>query len=120
MMQSSLLLPLGHITNLFVPHQKELKDLLLKEAHSLAYTLHLGSTKMYQNMKILYWWSRMKRDIAEFVACCDVCQRIKVEHQRSAGLLQPLQVPQWKWEEIEMDFITGLPLTKSECDWYRS
>lgn len=58
----------------------------------------------------------MKRDIAEFVACCDVCQRIKAEHQRPAGLLQPLQIPQWKWEEIGMDFITGLPRTKTGYD----
>jgi hypothetical protein len=50
----------------------------------------------------------MKRDIAEFVAFCDTCQRVKVEHQRPTGLLQPLKVPEWKWEEIGMDFIIGL------------
>ncbi|MCL1462482.1 hypothetical protein M3J57_28410, partial [Klebsiella pneumoniae] len=54
----------------------------------------------------------MKREIAEFVALCDVCQRVKAEHQRPAGLLQPLQVPEWKWYEIGMDFITGLPKTQ--------
>ena len=72
---------------LFVPHQKELKGLILKEAHSSAYTLHPGSTKMYKDMKILYWWPRMKRDIAEYMSCCDVCQRIKAEHQRPAGCM---------------------------------
>jgi hypothetical protein len=50
----------------------------------------------------------MKRDIAEYVAICDTCQRVKVEHQRPARLLQPLQLPEWKWEEIAMDFIMGL------------
>ena len=75
----------------FVPHQKELKDLILKEAYSSAYTLHPGSTKMCQDMKILYWWPRMKRDIAEYVACCDVCQQIKAEQQKPAGLLLPAQ-----------------------------
>jgi hypothetical protein len=51
----------------------------------------------------------MKREIAFFIARCDVCQRVKAEHQRPAGLLQPLKVPMWKWEEVGMDFIMGLP-----------
>jgi hypothetical protein len=54
----------------------------------------------------------MKRDVAAYVALCDVCQRVKAEHQRLAGLLQPLKVPEWKWEEIGMDFIVGLPRTR--------
>jgi Integrase core domain. len=58
----------------------------------------------------------MRREIAEFVALCDVCQRVKAEHQRPAGLLQALQIPEWKWEEIGMDFITGLPRTSSGHD----
>jgi hypothetical protein len=53
----------------------------------------------------------MKREIIEHVAMCDSCRRIKAEHQRPAGLLQPLQIPQWKWDEIGMDFIVGLPRT---------
>ena len=59
----------------------------------------------------------MKREIAEFVARCDVCQRVKAEHQRPAGLLQPLPIPEWKWEEVGMDFITGLPRTQTGCDF---
>jgi hypothetical protein len=59
----------------------------------------------------------MKKDVAAHVALCDVCQRVKAENQRPAGLLQPLQVPEWKWEEIGMDFIVGLPRT---CDGYDS
>ncbi|WVZ89068.1 hypothetical protein U9M48_035525 [Paspalum notatum var. saurae] len=54
----------------------------------------------------------MKRAVAEYVAICDTCQRVKAEHQRPAGLLQPLKVPKWKWEEITMDFIVGLPRTQ--------
>ena len=53
----------------------------------------------------------MKKDIAEYVAVCDVCQRVKAEHQKPAGLLQPLPIPKWKWDKIGMDFITGLPRT---------
>jgi hypothetical protein len=58
----------------------------------------------------------MKREIAEYVARCDSCQRIKAEHQRPAGLLQPLQIPQWKWDEIGMEFIVGLPRTRADYD----
>jgi hypothetical protein len=58
----------------------------------------------------------MKRDVAEYVALCDTCQRVKAEHQRPARLLQPLQVPEWKWEEIAMNFIVGLPRTHSGYD----
>jgi hypothetical protein len=53
----------------------------------------------------------MKRDIAEYVSLCDTYQRVKVEHQRPAGLLQALKILEWKWEEIKMDFIVGLPCT---------
>jgi IS30 family transposase len=58
----------------------------------------------------------MKRDIAEYVALCDTCQRVKAEHQRPAGLLQPLQVLEWKWEDIAMDFIVSLLRTQSGYD----
>jgi hypothetical protein len=58
----------------------------------------------------------MKADIARFVAHCDTCQRIKAEHQRPAGLLQPLPIPVWKWDEIGMDFVVGLPKTQKGHD----
>jgi hypothetical protein len=78
---------------------------ILQETHDSAYSIHPGSTKMYQDLMERYWCYGMKRDVAAHVALCDVCQRVKVEHQRPAGLLQPLKVPEWKWEEIDMDFI---------------
>jgi hypothetical protein len=62
-------------------------------------------------LKQKYWWYGLKRDVAAHVAECDVCQRVKAEHQRPAGLLHPLKIPEWKWEEIGMDFIVGLPRT---------
>jgi hypothetical protein len=71
---------------------------------------------MYHDLKAIYWWYGMKRDVAEYVALCDTCQRFKAEQQRPAGLLQPLQVPEWKWEEIAMVFIVGLPRTQSGYD----
>jgi hypothetical protein len=101
---------------LCVPNVQSIWELILKEAHETAYSIHPGSEKMYQDLKKKFWWYRMKREIAEHVAMCDNCRRIKAEHQRPAGLLQPLQIPQWKWDEIGMDFIVGLPRTRAGYD----
>ncbi|KAL0556885.1 hypothetical protein IC582_005402 [Cucumis melo] len=73
--------------------------------------MHPGSTKMYQDLKRVYWWRNMKREVAEFVSRCLVCQQVKAPRQKPAGLLQPLSIPEWKWENVSMDFITGLPRT---------
>ena len=54
----------------------------------------------------------MKREVAEWVSKCYTCQRVKAEYQRPSGLLQPLEIPEWKWEHIAMDFIVGLPRTR--------
>jgi hypothetical protein len=91
-----------------VPEIKELRETILKEAHDSAYSIHPGSTKMYQDLKQMYWWYGMKKDVVAHVALCDTCQRVKAEYQRPAGLLQPLKVPEWKWEENGMDFIVGI------------
>ncbi|WVZ93769.1 hypothetical protein U9M48_039726, partial [Paspalum notatum var. saurae] len=95
-----------------VPNVDSIRKLILSEAHDTAYSIHPGSTKMYYDLKERFWWYGMKRAVAEYVAICDTCQRVKAEHQRPAGLLQPLKVPEWKWEEITMDFIVGLPRTQ--------
>ena len=58
----------------------------------------------------------MKKDIAEYVAVSNVCQRVKEEHQKPVGLLQLMSIPEWKWDKLGMDFITGLPRTKSGYD----
>jgi hypothetical protein len=101
---------------LCLPNIKSIQELILKEAHETSYSIHPGREKMYQDRKKGFWWYDMKREIAEYVARCDSCQRIKAEHQRPAGLLQPLQIPQWKWDEIETDFIVGLPRTRAGYD----
>ena len=71
---------------------------------------------MYMDLKELFWWNNMKRDIAKYVSECHTCQRVKAEHQSPARELQPLEIPEWKWEEIGMDFITGLPMTPKRKD----
>jgi hypothetical protein len=75
---------------------KEIRESILREAHDSAYSIHPGSTKMYYDLKSRYWWYGMKRAIAEYVALCDNCQRVKAERQRPIGLLQPLKIPEWK------------------------
>jgi hypothetical protein len=63
-----------------VPNLKHIKELILREAHDLAYFIHPGSTKMYKDLKTRYWWYGMKRDVMEYIALCDTYQRVKVEH----------------------------------------
>ena len=71
---------------------------------------------MYKGLKEHFWWAGMKRDVAEYVAKCLICQKIKAEHQRPGGELQPIEIPEWKWEQIAMDFIVGLPKTTKNHD----
>jgi hypothetical protein len=99
-----------------VPDIDSLCETILKEAHDSDYSIHPGSTKMYQDLKQKYWWYGLKRDVAAHVAMCDVCQRVKAEHQGPAGPLHLLKIPEWKWEEIGMDFIIGLPRTPKRYD----
>ncbi|KAA3480885.1 DNA/RNA polymerases superfamily protein [Gossypium australe] len=92
---------------------------ILDEAHNGSMSIHPGSNKIYNDLKKLYWWSGMKRDISEFVAKCLICQEVKAEHQLPSGLLQPVTIPEWKWKRITMDFVTGLPLSpkKNNAIW---
>ena len=94
-------LMMGH--KLCVLDVGELKKEIMEEAHSFAYAMHPGSTKMYHTLREHYWWRGMKKDVAEFVYRCLICQQVKAEHQRPAGLIQSLPIPQWKWEKITMD-----------------
>jgi hypothetical protein len=101
---------------LCVPNVQSIRELILNEAHETAYSIHPRSEKMYQDLKKKFWWYGMKRENTEHVAICDSYQRIKAEHQKPAWLLQSLQIPQWKWDQIGMDFIVGLPRTRAGCD----
>ena len=103
-------------SRLCVPAAEELKGHILGEAHSSAYAMHPGSTKMYCTLKEYYWWSGMKREVVEYVSKCLVCQQVKAERQKPSGLLQPLPIPEWKWEHITMDFVFKLPPTTQRHD----
>ncbi|GAU45290.1 hypothetical protein TSUD_327480 [Trifolium subterraneum] len=94
-----------------VPDVPELKRMILDEGHKSGLSIHPGLVKMYQDLKKLFWWPRMHKEIAEYVYACLVCQKSKIEHQKPSGLLQPLFIPEWKWDSIAMDFVGGLPKT---------
>ena len=71
---------------------------------------------MYQDLKTHFWWTKMKKEIAAYVARCDNYSMVKADHLKAAGLLQPWSVLGWKWEEISMNFIIGLPPTQKGFD----
>jgi hypothetical protein len=96
---------------LVVPVDLEIRKTIFDEAHMSKFSIHPGSTKMYQDLKQNFWWSNMKVDITKYVAECDTCHRMKASHLKSTGVLQPLSIPMWKWNDISMDFIVGLTLT---------
>lgn len=89
----------------------DIRRIILKEAHRALYYAHLGVKKMYADMKNLFFWVGMKRDVVHFVAKCLECQQVKAYHHHPVGLLQPHDVLMSKWEVISMDFVVGLPLT---------
>ena len=101
---------------IYVPKVDDLRREILDEAHSAPYAMHPGSSKMYQMLKSHFWWPKMKKEVVEFVSKCMTCQQIKSEHQAPVGKLHPLSIPEWKWEKITMDFVTGLPRTQRKND----
>ncbi|GJR27980.1 putative reverse transcriptase domain-containing protein [Tanacetum coccineum] len=98
----------------WLPCYGDLRTVIMHESYKSKYFIHLGSNKMYQDMKKLYWLPNMKADIATYVSKCLTCARVKAEHQRPSGLLVQPEIPQWKWDNIIMDFVTKLPKS-SQC-----
>nr|GFA30476.1 putative reverse transcriptase domain-containing protein [Tanacetum cinerariifolium] len=93
----------------WLPCYGNLWAVIMHESHKSKYSVHLASDKMYQDMKKLYWWPNMKADIATYVSKCLTCAKVKAEHQRPLGLLVQPKIPEWKWDNITMDFVTKLP-----------
>ncbi|KAJ9544996.1 hypothetical protein OSB04_024703 [Centaurea solstitialis] len=101
---------------IWVPRLGGMRDVVLAEAHKSRLSIHPGSTKMYQDLRLDYWWPGMKTDIGRYVEKCTTCLQVKAEHQKPYGSLQPLGVPMWKWEELTMDLVTKLPKTQRQHD----
>nr|GEZ41179.1 reverse transcriptase domain-containing protein [Tanacetum cinerariifolium] len=93
----------------WLPCYGDLRSEIMHESHKSKYFVHPGSDKMYQDMKKLYWWPNMEANIATYVSKCLTCAKVKAKHQRPLGLLVQPAIPEWKWDNITMDFITKLP-----------
>jgi hypothetical protein len=71
---------------------------------------------MYHDLRQQFWWTRMKREAACYVSECDICRKVKADYMKPGGLLQPLSFPDWKWDDISIDFIVGLSMTVRNFD----
>ena len=100
-------LSVRYLDRLFVP--ESCREEVLREFHHSRLAVYPGGTKMYHDLSHQFWWRGMKRDVALFVSKYLTCQQVKAEHQRPAGLLQPLPIAEWKWERVTIDSVVGLP-----------
>ena len=99
-----------------VPQSTDLREEILREFHCSRFAVHPGGTKMYHDLRRQYYWSGMNKHVGDLFRRCLTCQQVKAEHQRPAELLQPLEIAEWKWEHITMDFVTHLPWTSRKHD----
>jgi hypothetical protein len=101
---------------LYIHNCDDLKMFIMDELHKIPYTGHPGYQKMIMTTRKLFYWPGLKNDIDDYLAKCLECQQVKEEYQHLARLLQPLPIPEWKWETISMDFIIGLPKSTKHND----
>ncbi|GKA69669.1 reverse transcriptase domain-containing protein, partial [Tanacetum coccineum] len=104
------------LDRIWVPLVGGVRTIIMDEAHKTGYSVHPGADKMYHDLRDMYWWPGMKRDIATYVSKCLTCAKVKAEHQRPSGLLQQPEIPEWKWDKITMDLITKLPRSRGGYD----
>ncbi|GJZ69398.1 reverse transcriptase domain-containing protein [Tanacetum coccineum] len=107
---------LHYMDRIWVPLVGGVRTKIMDEAHKTRYSVHPGADKMYYDLRDMYWWPGMKKEIAIYVSKCLTCAKVKAEHQRPSGLLQQPEIPEWKWEKIAMDFITKFPRSSSGHD----
>ncbi|GJR58860.1 hypothetical protein Tco_1501022 [Tanacetum coccineum] len=100
----------------WLPCYGDLWTVIMHESRKSKYSIHPGSDKMYQDMKNLYWWPNMKAKIATYVSKCLTCAKVKAEHQRPSGFLVQPKIPEWKWDNITIDFVMIASKTSTETD----
>ncbi|GJT34585.1 putative reverse transcriptase domain-containing protein [Tanacetum coccineum] len=100
----------------WLPCYGDLRTVIMHESYKSKYSIHQGFDKMYQDMKKLYWWPNMKSDIATYVIKCLTCAKVNAKYQRPLGLLVQPEIPQWKWDNITMDFIMKFPKSSQGYD----
>ena len=94
----------------------DLNRFMMNDLHKRPYIFHPHYQKMIKTTRKLFYWPRMKKDIVDYLAKCLEYHQVKAEHQHPEVLLQPLPIPEWKWETTSMDFITGLPISTKQND----
>ncbi|GJW23120.1 reverse transcriptase domain-containing protein [Tanacetum coccineum] len=104
------------LDRIWVPLVGDVRITIMDEAHKSKYSVHPRADKMYYDLRDMYWWPGMKRDIATYFSKCLTCSKVKAEHQRPSSLLQQPKIPEWKWDKISIDFITKLPRSKNGHD----
>ncbi|KAJ9522904.1 hypothetical protein QJQ45_023691 [Haematococcus lacustris] len=92
-----------------VPNDPELREYILHEMHDAAYAGHVGITKTLERLSRVFYWDTMRSDVRHYVTTCDACQRDKSSTLKPGGLLNPLSIPDYRWESVSMDLITKLP-----------
>nr|GEZ50140.1 putative reverse transcriptase domain-containing protein [Tanacetum cinerariifolium] len=101
------------VDRIWIPSVGGIRKLIMDEAQTLRYSVYPGADKMYYDLKDLYLWTCMKKDIAEYIIKCQTCSKIIEEHQKPSKLLQQPEIPEWKWENITIDLVTRLPKSSS-------
>src|SRR6185436_8781227 len=101
---------------LCIPNDATLRLKILHDHHDSPIAGHLGIDKTIANISHHFFWPKMTKQIKAYVSSCDACQRNKGSNQKPAGLIQPLPIPQKRWQQVTMDFITQLPITKRKND----
>lgn len=99
-----------------IPRHSDIRLSLLHDAHDSCIAGHLGFDKTYDNLRRIVYWPKIAKDTRQYIQTCEICQRGKPSHQRPAGLLHPLPIPEQRWDTVTMDFIVGLPVTPLQHD----
>ena len=99
---------------IYMPNIADFKFIVLNELHKPPYAGHPGYQKTITTLRKQFFWPNLKSDLVDYLSKCLECQQVKAEHQHPTGLLQPLPIPEWKWEVISLDFITGFPVTQKQ------
>lgn len=94
-----------------VPDISGLKKIIFEECHLSGLNIHPEATNMYQDLKRIFWWPDIKKNVVDFVHSCLLFQKSKIKHKKPFGLLQTLSIPEWKLDNISMDFVAGFPRT---------
>src|SRR5215471_19348643 len=113
---NSYILMYIRVLQLCIPYVPIVRDIILSESHASKYAALLGIVKTIEMVRRNFYWCGLNKDVHEYVSACDICQRTKLSKQKQPGLLQSLTIPQRNWEQVTMDFVTGLPLTARHFD----